>query len=75
MSEKTLDLKNHIGVCDNYISKNDCDEVIKYYEQQVNFGNAYQRLQSEKTTLNKKEILVGVMDTSKSLKSCLQILI
>ena len=69
MSEKTLDLKNHIGVCDNYISKNDCDEVIKYYEQQVNFGNAYQRLQSEKTTLNKKrDTSVGVNGYIKEFK-------
>ena len=69
MSEKTLDLKNHIGVCDNYISKTDCDEVIKYYEQQVNFGNAYQRLQSEKTTLNKKrDTSVGVNGYIKEFK-------
>ncbi len=54
MSEKTLELINHIGICDNYILKTECDKIIEYYEQQVNFGNAYERLQSEKTTLNKK---------------------
>ena len=54
-NEKIITMNHHIGICDNFILKQDCEAVINYYNEQVNFGRAYQRLQSEKTSLNEKQ--------------------
>jgi len=53
--EKQANLSNFIGVYDNFISKEECDEVIKWYEQQHNFHNTLTRLQDENVPVTKKQ--------------------
>ena len=72
-NEKTITMNHHIGICDNFILKQDCEAVINYYNEQVDFGRAYQRLQSEKASLDEKQdTAVNVNGLKKYLKNCRQ---
>jgi hypothetical protein len=53
--EKTVILNNFIGVYENYITPNECNNAIKLYEDQVKFNNTLNRLDSEKTSITKKQ--------------------
>jgi len=52
--EKTWEITNFIGVYDNYISPEQCNQLIKMYEEQDKFNKTINRLNSEKTTYLKK---------------------
>ena len=55
MEEKTVNIENFIGVYDNYITKEDCNQAIKLYEDQNNFNNTVNRLGSEKVSILTKQ--------------------
>ena len=38
MNEKTVNIDNFIGVYDNYITKEECNKIIKFYEEQNKFN-------------------------------------
>ena len=48
LNEKTITMNHHIGICDNFILKQECDKAIEYFKEKAAFGEAYQRFQSEK---------------------------
>ena len=37
MNEKTVDINNFIGVYDNYITKEECDKAVIFFENQRKF--------------------------------------
>ena len=45
MKEKTVQINNFIGIYDNYITKEECNNAIKLYEfifvQRCNFRHTY----------------------------------
>ena len=43
MNKKTVNITNFIGVYDNYITKEECDKVIKLYEDQNKFHKTFNR--------------------------------
>ena len=55
MKEKTVNIKNFIGVYDNYIIPEECDKAIKLYEDQVKFNNTINRLKFENASILKKQ--------------------
>ena len=54
MEEKTFSITNFIGVYDNYITKEECSKAIKFYENQSNFNQTVNRLQSEQSSILEK---------------------
>ena len=46
--EKTVNITNFIGVYDNYITKEECNNAIKLYETENKFLNTVNRIGSEK---------------------------
>lgn len=63
LNEKTITMNHHIGICDNFIIKQECDKAIEYFKEKAAFGEAYQRFQSEKASLTQKN------DTSVNLNT------
>mgnify|MGYP001027565194 FL=1 len=63
LNEKTITMNHHIGICDNFILKQECDKAIEYFKEKAAFGEAYQRFQSEKASLTQKN------DTSVNLNT------
>jgi len=62
VKKKNIQLKDHIGIYDGYISDIECDNAIQYYEKQNDLNKTYDRLQSENanTTLkNDKAITLN----------------
>ncbi len=57
MDEKKFTIDNFIGVYDNYITKTECDNAIKLYEEQNKFNNTINRIRGEDASvLDKKDI-------------------
>jgi len=55
MLEKTVNIKNFIGVYDNYITKEECNKAIKLFENQNKFNNTVNRIGSEKSSILAKQ--------------------
>lgn len=55
MNEKTVNINNFIGVYDNYITKEECNNAIKLYEDQNKFNNTINRIGSERTSILHKQ--------------------
>ena len=55
MNEKTVSINNFIGVYDNYITKQECDKVIKFYEDQDKFNKTVNRLEGERAPILAKQ--------------------
>ena len=49
--EKTVNIKNFIGVYDNYITENQCDEAIKLFENENKFNNTVNRIGGEQASI------------------------
>ena len=50
MNEKTVDITNFIGVYDNYITKEECDKAITFFENQSKFNKTLNRNMSERAS-------------------------
>jgi hypothetical protein len=55
MNEKSVDISNFIAVYDNYITPEECDKAIKFFENQSKFNNTINRSTSEQTSSLKKK--------------------
>tara|TARA_R110001632_G_scaffold229760_1_gene366452 strand:- start:856 stop:1452 length:597 start_codon:yes stop_codon:yes gene_type:complete len=55
MIEKTVSINNFIGVYDNYITKEECNKVIKLYENENKFNNTINRLEFENSPILEKQ--------------------
>ena len=55
MKEKTVNINNHIGVYDNYITREECNHAIQLFEQQSKFNNTINRMNSEKVSITQKQ--------------------
>jgi len=53
--DKTVNISNFIGVYDNYITKEMCDEAISLYEKENRFNHTVNRLGGEKASILKKQ--------------------
>ena len=53
--EKTVSIKNFIGVYDNYITKEECNKAIKVFENQSKFNNTLNRLHFERSPVTEKQ--------------------
>jgi hypothetical protein len=47
MTKKVVGIDNFIGVYDNFITKQECDKAIKFFETQNKFRKTLNRVQSE----------------------------
>ena len=55
MIEKKVSINNFIGVYDNYITKEECNKVIKLYENENKFNNTINRLEFENAPILEKQ--------------------
>ena len=55
MKEKTVNINNFIGVCDNYVTEQECNKAIKLYEDQNKFNNTINRIGFEKASVLQKQ--------------------
>jgi len=55
MMEKTINIFNFIGIYDNYITKEECNNAIKLYENENKFNKTFNRLVSEKSSVLEKQ--------------------
>ena len=55
MNKKTVNITNFIGVYDNYITKEECDKVIKLYEDQNKFHKTFNRKFYENASIIEKK--------------------
>ena len=55
MNEKTVNINNFIGVYDNYITKEECNKVIKLYEDQNKFNKTLNRMAFENASILEKQ--------------------
>jgi hypothetical protein len=55
MKEKTVNITNFIGVYDNYITPEECDNAIKLFENEDKFNNTINRLAFEKSPIVEKQ--------------------
>ena len=55
MEDRKKEIKNFIGIYDNYIPESACDEAIKFFEEQSNFNKTLTRLQFENAPHNMKK--------------------
>jgi len=53
--DKTAEIKNFIGVYDNYIMPEECDKVIKFFEEQNKFNKTLTRIQMENSPISQKQ--------------------
>jgi hypothetical protein len=51
MNERTVNIDKFIGVYDNYITKEECDKVIKIFNNQEKLKQTFNRLQHQKVDL------------------------
>ena len=52
--KRNIQLKNQIGIYDGYIPHNECDKVIKYYEEESALNKSFDRLQTENAPITIK---------------------
>ena len=52
--KRHIEIKDHIGIYDGYITDMECDNAIAYYEKQNALNKAYDRLQSENSPMTFK---------------------
>ena len=63
VKKRHVEFKEHIGIYDGYIPEVECDKSITYYEKQNNLNKAYDRLQSESSSItNKSDKAVSLTD-------------
>ena len=55
MNEKKSEIKNFIGIYDNYITKKECDLAIELFEKESNFKKTLTRVQFEKSPFREKK--------------------
>mgnify|MGYP003636761129 CR=1 FL=1 len=55
MNEKTVNIDNFIGVYDNYITQDECNKAIKFYEDQHKFHNTLNRKVFENASVLEKK--------------------
>jgi hypothetical protein len=55
--EKSIQIKDWIGIYDGFILPSECDKAIKIFEQENEFKNTFSRMTSENTGPNKKNDL------------------
>lgn len=55
MNKQTIEIKDYIGVFDNFIDPKTCDKLIKWYEQKESFNEVFTRIQSEDIAQDLKE--------------------
>jgi hypothetical protein len=55
MQNKTVNITNFIGIYDGYISKEECNNAIKLYEEQNKFNNTLNRIDFEKASILGKQ--------------------
>jgi|TARA_R110002020_G_scaffold171875_1_gene361929 hypothetical protein len=55
MKQKTVNIDNFIGVYDNYITEEQCDNAINLYEKQNEFKKTLNRIGSEQSSILKKQ--------------------
>ncbi len=55
MKEKTVNINNFIGVYDNYITEEECNKAINFYEQRVKFNQTINRIGFEKASVLTKQ--------------------
>jgi len=55
MKEKIVNINNFIGVYDNYITKEECNSGINFYEKQNKFNNTINRIGFEKASILDKQ--------------------
>ena len=53
--EKTVKIDNFIGIYDNYITKEHCNNAIKLYENQNKFNNTINRIGGEQASILQKQ--------------------
>ena len=52
---KTVNITNFIGVYDNYITKEECNNAIELFENEDKFNRTLNRISSEKTSILQKQ--------------------
>jgi hypothetical protein len=55
MDEKTVNINNFIGVYDNYITKQECNRAIQFFEQQNKFNRTVNRIAFEQASILNKQ--------------------
>ena len=55
MNEKTFKINNFIGVYDNYIISEECNKVIKIYEDETKLQKTFDRMASENSSVLQKK--------------------
>ena len=55
MDEKTVNINNFIGVYDNYITEQECNNAIQLFEQENKFNNTLNRLDFEQAPVTQKQ--------------------
>ena len=55
MNEKTVNITNFIGVYDNYITQEECNIAIQFYEDQNKFNNTINRIGGEQSSILQKQ--------------------
>ena len=53
--EKTFDISNFIGDYDNYITKEECNRVIKFYEEESKFKHTIDRLTEQNRSITEMQ--------------------
>ena len=55
MNKKTVSINNFIGVYDNYVTPEECNNAIKIFEDQNKFNNTLNRIGFEKAPITMKQ--------------------
>tara|TARA_B100001094_G_scaffold320384_1_gene366533 strand:- start:2031 stop:2627 length:597 start_codon:yes stop_codon:yes gene_type:complete len=55
MDEKTVNITNFIGVYDNYITENECDNAIRFFENENKFNKTVNRIAFEQASILQKQ--------------------
>ena len=55
MEEKTVNINNFIGVYDNFITKQECNRAIQFFENQNKFNNTVNRVAFEQASILDKQ--------------------
>ena len=55
MNEKTVSINNFIVVYDNYITEQECNKVIKLYEDQNKLKKTFSRISFENSSVLEKQ--------------------
>ena len=53
--DKTVNINNFIGVYDNYITEQECNNAISVYERENKFNNTVNRIGGEKSSILQKQ--------------------